>query len=109
MEQTNELTIVEQIKLKINEIKDEIKREGVTSTVFSQLSKNAKTLQDKLNELLSKTILTQSDVNDAYETLQKIKREELERLSNRSKKNTIIFLAIGGLAIYGLYKLLKSE
>jgi hypothetical protein len=103
----NTLSIIDEIKSKIIDIKDRIKEEGVSSTVFGELSKNAKLLQDKLNEILSKTILSQSDIDDAYATLQEVKRNELALLSQRSRNSMILYFVVGGLAIYGVYKLIK--
>lgn len=105
----NELSIIDELKSKLTEVKDKLKNEKVTSVVFSELTNNAKLLQSKLDELLNKRgFFSQSDVNDAYTTLQEYKRRELEILSKKSKKNLIIYGAIGVLGLVLLVRLLKK-
>ena len=84
-----QLSIVDELKNKLGDIKDKMKVGGVSGVIFEELSSSAKSLQDKLNNLLSKQgFFTQSEVNDAYSTLQDIKRKELELESNKAKKKT---------------------
>ena len=105
----NELSVIDEIKSKLTEVKDKLKSENVSSVVFTELSTNAKSLQNKLDELLSKKgLITQSDVNDAYTTLQEFKRKEMEILSKKSKNKLIVYVAIGVLGYVILYKLLKK-
>ena len=105
----NELTIIDELKSKLTEVKDKLKDEKVTSVVFTELSSNAKLLQSKLDELLNKKgLITQSDVNDAYTTLQEYKRREMEILSKKSNRKLIIYGALGILGIVVLVRLLKK-
>tara|TARA_R110000868_G_scaffold101361_4_gene279104 strand:+ start:11455 stop:11775 length:321 start_codon:yes stop_codon:yes gene_type:complete len=105
----NELTIIDELKSKLTEVKDKLKNEKVTSIVFNELSTNAKLLQNKLDELLNKKgLISQSDVNDAYATLQEFKRREMEILSKKSKNTLIIYGVIGVLGIVLLVRLLKK-
>jgi hypothetical protein len=62
-----------------------------------------------LDELLNKKgLITQSDVNDAYTTLQEYKRREMEILSKKSNRKLIIYGALGILGIVVLVRLLKK-
>jgi hypothetical protein len=107
---TNQLEIVDKLKVELNTIKDKIKVGGLNNVVFDTLSQDAKRLQDKIDEILSKKgVLTQSDINDAYTTMQSVKRGELEKMSNDSKRNFFIYLGIGALFIYGLYYYNKKK
>jgi endonuclease III len=102
-----QLSIVDILKAKLNELKDKIKDGGLHTTVYTEISNNAKLIQDKLNELLSKKgLLSQSDVNDAYSVIQDVKRSELESESNKSSKKLFIYAGLGILIIAGimLYK-----
>ena len=105
----NELTIIDELKSKLTEVKDRLKNEQVTSIVFNELSTNAKLLQNKLDELLNKKgLISQSDVNDAYATLQEFKRREMEILSKKSKNTLIIYGVLGVLGIVLLIRLFKK-
>ena len=102
-----QLTIVDELKGKLSEIKDKIKDGGLSKTIYDELTGSAKVIQGKLNEVLAKKgILTQSDVNDAYEVMQNIKRAELEK-QNRKERNRLLMYGIIVVAIIGgvyLYK-----
>ena len=101
-------SVVAEIQKKITDIKERIKEEGVSSAVFGELSNYAKTLQDKLDELLSKGgLLTQSDVNDAYKTLQDVQREELARMQRKSQGKLIRIFLVFSLVVIGAYALTK--
>ena len=105
----NELTIIDELKSKLTEVKDKLKNEKVSGVIFSELTYNAKLLQNKLDELLSKRgLISQSDVNDAYTTLQEYKRREMENLSKKSNKKLIIYGALGVLGIVLLVRFLKN-
>ena len=105
----NELTIIDELKSKLTEVKDKLKNEKVSGVIFSELTYNAKLLQNKLDELLSKRgLISQSDVNDAYTTLQEYKRREMEILSKKSNKKLIIYGALGVLGIVLLVRFLKN-
>ena len=106
----SDLPIIDQIKSRLAEIKDKLKEEGVTAVIFGELSKNAKLLQDKLDELNKKRgLLTQSDVNDAYATLQEVKRNELEAESKKARNKMILYIAIGVAIVGGLVYYLKDK
>lgn len=103
-------TIVEQLVTKLTDIKDKLKGGKIDAFVFENLSNNAKVIQDKVNELLKKKgFYTQSDINDAYETLQAVERSELERESKKSIKRLVIYSGIGIAFIVGVYLILKKK
>ena len=105
----DDLSVVNDIKSLLTEAKDKLKNEQLSSVVFTQVSNNAKLLQSKLDELLNKKgLYTQSDVNDAYLTIQEYKRRELELMSKTSKKKLIIYGAIGVVVIAILIKALNK-
>ena len=100
----SQLEIVDKLRSELNTIKDKIKQGGLSNVAFDTLSQDAKKLQDKINDILSKNgVLTQSDINDAYAIMQSVKRGELENMSNKSKRNFYIYLGIGVLFAFGLY------
>jgi len=95
--QTNtQLSIIDELKLRLTDLKDSLKG-NVTQSIFSELSASAKSIQDKINELLAKEgFLTQSDINDAYTVLQNTKRNELK------KQSTIDAIRIGAYIFVGI-------
>lgn len=101
-----QLTIVDELKSKLSEIKDKIKDGGLSKTIYDELTGSAKLIQGKLNDVLAKKgILTQSDVNDAYSVMQDIKRSELEKQSKKEKNKLlmygiIVIALIGGVYLY---------
>jgi hypothetical protein len=105
----DDLSVVNDIKSLLTEAKDKLKNEQLSSVVFTQVSNNAKLLQSKLDELLNKKgLYTQSDVNDAYLTIQEYKRRELELMSKTSKKKLIMYGAISVLVIAIIIKALNK-
>jgi hypothetical protein len=103
-------SVVDELMSKLTEIKDRIKSGTIDALVFEKLSLNAKAIQDKLNELVQKKgFYTQSDINDAYATLQEVKRRELEEQSDKSMKRLINYTAIGLVVLIGLYVILKPK
>lgn len=105
----SDISVVNEIKSLLTEAKDKLKNENLSSTIFTQVSNNAKLLQDKLDELLNKKgLYTQSDVNDAYATIQDYKRRELELMSKKSKNRMMLYGALGVLAIVVLVKVLNK-
>jgi hypothetical protein len=112
MEKTtnNQLSIVDELKNKLGDIKDKIKSGGLSNTVFSELTNNAKLLQDKIDSLLNKVgALTQSDINDAYLVLQKAKRSELEALKNKDMKRINVYAIVGIALLIGVYLYKKNK
>jgi acetate kinase len=108
----NEITpsIVEQLMSKLTDIKDKLKGGNIDAFVFENLSRNAKLIQDKVNDLLKKRgLYTQSDINDAYETLQSVERSELEKESKKAMKRLIIYSGIGVALVVGLIIILKKK
>jgi len=103
-----QLSIVDQLKGALTDIKDKIKVGGLQKTVFDELTGSAKTIQDKLNELLSKQgLLTQSDINDAYLILQ---AEERKRLTDARRKKAIkLWIVMGVLVAGGIYLYRKNK
>jgi len=105
----DDLSVVNEIKSLLTEAKDKLKSDDLSSVVFTQVSNNAKLLQNKLDELLNKKgLYTQSDVNDAYLTIQEYKRKELELMSKKSKNKLILYSALGVLVVVVLVKVLNK-
>jgi DNA repair exonuclease SbcCD ATPase subunit len=105
----DDLSVVNEIKSLLTEAKDKLKSDDLSSEVFTQVSNNAKLLQNKLDELLNKKgLYTQSDVNDAYLTIQEYKRKELELMSKKSKNKLILYSALGVLVVVVLVKVLNK-
>jgi len=105
-----QLSVVDELKMQINEIKDRIKQGEFTDDVFSTLTVGAKVLQGKLDNLLRKGgIYTQSDVNDAYATMQEIKRKNLEIESLKSKYRLYIYLGVALALGVGIYIYVKNK
>ena len=108
--QQPQLGIIDELKNELGKIKDKIKDSSVTKEVFDSLTGTAKILQSKLNELLSKGgIITQSDVNDAYEVIKKTKNEEYEKLKRQSKRKTLLYIGLGLLAGSVIYMIAKKK
>jgi hypothetical protein len=108
----NEITpsIIEQLMSKLTDIKDKLKGGNIDGVIFESLSKNAKLIQDKINDLIKKKgFYTQSDINDAYETLQSVERSELQKESKKAMKRLIIYGGIGVALIVGLIIILKKK
>lgn len=106
----NQLTIVDELRNKIGDIKDRIKGEGVSNVVFNELTTQAKLLQGKLDGIMNKGgLFTQSDVNDAYEALRQIKKRELEIDSKKSFRNLYIYVGVALLIGAGLFIYLKKK
>lgn len=101
-----QLSVIDQLKAKLNELKDKIKDGNLTTAIYDGITGNAKLIQNKLNELLAKKgLLSQSDVNDAYSVIQDVKRSELESESKKSSTKLFIYvgaaiLIIGGIILY---------
>jgi hypothetical protein len=108
----NEITpsIIEQLMSKLTDIKDKLKGGNIDGVIFESLSKNAKLIQDKINDLIKKKgFYTQSDINDAYETLQSVERSELQKESKKAMKRLIIYGGIGVALVVGLIIILKKK
>jgi uncharacterized protein YjbJ (UPF0337 family) len=103
------LSIIDRLKSELGKIKDTIKDGKVTNETFEQLTGTAKILQGKLNELLGKKgVLTQSDVNDAYAVLEETKKRELEQLSKKSKRRTLLYVGLGLVGVSLIVMALKK-
>ena len=103
-------TIIEQLVNKLTDIKDKLKDGKIDAFVFEKLSNNAKLIQDKVNDLLKKKgFYTQSDINDAYETLQSVERSELEKESKKAMNRLIMYGGIGVALIVVVSIILKKK
>lgn len=103
-------TIVDELIVKLTEIKDTLRTGNVDAFVFENLTKNAKTIQDKVNDLMTKKgFYTQSDLNDAYATLQEIKRGELAEENKKAMKRLIGYSVLGVAIFIGIYVILKKK
>ena len=106
----NQLSIVDELKNKLGDIKDKIKEGGLSNAVFTELTNNAKLLQDKIDTLVNKYgSLTQSDINDAYLVLQQAKRSELEALKNKDMKRIKFYAIVGIALLIGVYLYNKKK
>jgi hypothetical protein len=95
-----QLSIVDELRSQLTSVKDRIKEEGVSKVVFDELTSSAKLLQNKLDELLAKGgVITQSDINDAYDVIKQAKRKELDNIDKKVRKKTIVYIGLGVLAI----------
>jgi NAD-specific glutamate dehydrogenase len=105
-----QLSVVDELKIQINEIKDKIKQGELSDDVFNTLTVGAKVLQGKLDNLLRKGgLYTQSDVNDAYASMQEIKRKNLEIESIKSKYRLYIYLGVAFAVGVGIYLYVKNK
>ena len=105
-----QLSVVDQLKSKFTDIKDKLKQSNLTKSVFDELTADAKLVQDKLNELLSKQgFISQSDIEDAYTILQDQKRKELEKLNSSGTKNIGMYLLGGAVVLIAIYLYNKNK
>jgi hypothetical protein len=103
----NQLTVVDELKGFLTDIKDRIKSDDFGKQSFIDLSNSAKIIQNKINEILAKKgLVTQSDINDAYDVLKEEKRKSFEDKSKRLKKKLIIFsiVAVAIIVAVRIYK-----
>jgi len=103
----NQLTVVDELKSFLTDIKDRIKSDDFAKQSFIDLSNSAKIIQDKINEILAKKgLITQSDINDAYDVLKEEKRKSFEDKSKKLKKKLIIFsiVAVAIIVAVRIYK-----
>ena len=105
-----QLSIVDQLKSQLTDIKDKIKESSVGGTAFDVLTSGAKILQDKIDFFLkNKGFYTQSDVNDAYATMQDVQRKQLEADTKKAKNRAILYTGLALAGIIGLYLLLRQK
>ena len=105
-----QLTVVDELKSKLSELKDKIKDGGLTKTIYDELMGSSKKIQDKLNDVLAKKgFLTQSDVNDAYSVMQDVQRSELEKQKKKENNKLIIYGVILVAIIGGVYLYKKNK
>jgi hypothetical protein len=101
--------VIKDLNSEVTNIKDKLK-EGVDEVVFSQLTKNAKLLQDKIDKLLKKAgAISKDDVEDAYASLRKTKRDELEAMSRKANTRLIVSIVLIGLIVGGIYYFKKKK
>jgi len=107
----NTQAVIDQLKSELSIIKDDLKEKGISKQRFEMLTRSAKILQDKLDQIMSKKgVLTKDDIKDVYTTIQDTKRSDLAKMSVKSKRNFYLYLGIFvilGVAIYVYTK--KSE
>lgn len=109
-EPSAKLSVIEQLYNKLTQIKDSIKEGSISQSLFDDLTTQGKLLQDKLNILLNKRgILTQSEVNDAYATLQEVRRKELEAMKKKAQNKAIMYVVIFSVVVAGAYMLYKRN
>ena len=105
-----QLSIIDQLKGQINVIKDKIKSGELSTEVFDTLSSGAKLLQSKLDSLLQKGgLYTQSDVNDAYASMQEVQRKTLELEALKSKYRIYVYMGVALLIGVGIYLYAKKK
>jgi hypothetical protein len=106
----SQLSVIDELKIQINDIKQKIKEGELSTDVFDTLSKGAKVLQNKLDTLLSKGgIYTQSDVNDAYATMQEVQKKTLELEALKSKYRLYIYVGVAFAIGLGIYLYVKKK
>jgi len=105
-----QLSVIDELKIQINEIKDKIKEGELSKDVFETMSMGAKVLQTKLDNILTKRgYYTQSDVNDAYVSMQEVKRKTFEIESVKSKYRLYIYLGLAVIVGLAIYKFAKNK
>lgn len=105
----NQLSVVDELKSFLTDIKDKIKSDSFEKQSFTDLSNSAKVIQDKINEILAKKgLITQSDINDAYDILQEERRKSFQD-KNKKFKNKLIIFAILGVAIIVAVNIYKKN
>jgi len=105
-----QLSIVDQLKSQLTDIKDKLRESNTGGNSFDVLTSGAKILQDKIDFFLkNKGFYSQSDVNDAYATMQEVKRKQLEDESKKAKNRAILYTGLALAGIIGLYLLLKQK
>lgn len=106
----SQLSVIDELKIQINEIKEKIKEGELSSDVFDTLSKGAKVLQNKLDSLLQKGgLYTQSDINDAYASMQEIKKKTLEVEALKSKYRLYVYVGVALAIGLGIYLYVKKK
>lgn len=105
-----QLSIVDQLKSQLTDIKDKIKESSAGGSAFDVLTSGAKILQDKIDYFLkNKGFYTQSDVNDAYATMQEVQRKQLEADTKKAKNRAILYTGLALAGIIGLYLFLRQK
>jgi benzoyl-CoA reductase/2-hydroxyglutaryl-CoA dehydratase subunit BcrC/BadD/HgdB len=105
-----QLSIVDELKSQLTDIKDKIKESSTSGSSFDILTSGAKILQDKIDYFLkNKGFYTQSDVNDAYATMQEVQRKQLEADTKKAKNRAILYTGLVLAGIIGLYLLLRQK
>ena len=105
-----QLSIVDELKSQLTDIKDKIKESSSSGNSFDVLTSSAKVIQDKIDFFLkNKGFYNQSDINDAYSTIQDVKRRQLELDTKKSKNRAILYSALVLGGVIGIYLLLKSK
>jgi hypothetical protein len=98
--------IINELKNRLTEIKDKIKQGGLNNTVFDELTKNAKAIQSKLDDILRKGgLLSDKDKADAYKFLQEQEKQEMRKRYRKDLFKTVVKIALiagvfGGIIYY---------
>lgn len=101
--------VVNQLNTRLTELKDKIKKEGVSNVLFDELTSNAKEIQTKLDDIFRKGgIMTDKDADEAIALLEKQRKEELEKQYRKGTTRTIILVLVGALVIGGLFYYVKK-
>lgn len=105
-----QLSIVDQLKSQLTDIKDKLRESNTGGSSFDVLTSGAKILQDKIDFFLkNKGFYSQSDVNDAYATMQEVKRKQLEAESKKAKNRAILYTGLALAGIIGIYLFLRQK
>ena len=102
--------VLNQLRGRLNEIKDKIKQEGISNTLFDELTANAKQIQTKLDEALRKGgLLTQEDANEAFLILESQRKEELKKQYKKSTIRAAVIIVGTLLVVGGLFYYVKNK
>ena len=107
---TQQISVVDELKNELGRLKDKLKNSQIKQDVFDTVTASAKIIQNKLNELIGKAGgITQSDVDDAYETLKKTKQDEFDKIQKKSRRKILLYVGLGLVAGSLIYILAKKK
>jgi hypothetical protein len=110
MSTPNQEQVVNQINSEITSIKDVMKDPKITDYAFQKLSENAKLLQTKLDKILKGgSRVNQRDLDDAYTTMQEVKRKELGKMGTNAILRVVIGISVIVLAYVIINKYTKNK
>lgn len=110
LNQQESQSVVNQLRSRLAEIKDSIKQSGLTTTVFNELTTNAKQIQNKLDEILRRGgVVTEEDKNEAFEILERQRKEELQKMFKKNNIRAAVIILGSILVLGGLFYYVKKR